>query len=117
MYNKYSAIEPSGFPSNVRITMQTSFSVTFEWNELACYEQNGPITGYQYRIYYCTLHYTIGTVGPNSTMHSIFYPNSSDPVCAISVAAMNGKGIGEHSPPITVPNGYLQCAGEKKALH
>ena len=79
---------------------QTSSTVTFRWKELECYEQNGPITGYQYRAYYGYLNCIENVVDWNTTMVTLSYGNLQ----SLSVAAMNEAGIGEHCPPILVSN-------------
>ena len=80
--------------------MQTSSTITFQWKELECYEENGPITGYQYRAYYGFHDYIENVVDRNTTMVTL----SDDNVQGISVAAINTDGIGDHCPPISVPN-------------
>ena len=78
--------------------MQTSSTVTFQWKELECYEENGPITGYRYRVYYNLSYYTEGEVDKNTTMVSLLHNNME----GFSVAAMNTAGMGEHCPTIQV---------------
>ena len=92
--------EPSVYPSEVRIIMQTSLTVTFQWKALECYEENGPIIGYHYRAYQDLLHYDEGIVNWNVTTATFI---SSD-LNSFSLAAMNEAGIGEHCPPIQVHN-------------
>ena len=86
--------EPSGYPSEVKIFQLTSTSITFQWQRLKCQQENGPITGYQYRVYHDLFQYSEGTVECNTTMVTLYDTN----VRAFSVAAMNEAGIGEHSP-------------------
>lgn len=92
--------EPSGYPSVIQITIQTSETVTFEWKALECYQENGPITGYNYRIYYNLNNYNAATVSSSITMITLFHQN----IQGFSVAAMNEAGIGEHCPPLPVLN-------------
>ena len=73
--------------------------VTFQWEELECFEENGPITGYQYRIYYDLNHYDEARVDKETTTVTLFYKNMQ----GFSVAAMNEAGIGEYCPPLQVP--------------
>ena len=92
--------EPSGYPSEVQITSQTFTMVTFQWKELECYEENGPITGYQYRICYDNSNYSEGRVDAKTNRITLFKRN----VQFFSVAAINLVGIGPHCPPLLVPN-------------
>ena len=64
-----------------------------------CHEENGPITGYEYRLYHTLLPYTDGTVDQNTTTYTIYDTN----VEAFSVAAINEAGIGEHCPLLQIP--------------
>ena len=95
----HSYTEPSGAPSNLRIVYQTSTSVTFQWNELKCHEENGPITGYEYRVYHTLFHYTDGKVDRNTTTYTIYDTNVQE----FSVAAINDAGIGDHCPLLQIP--------------
>ena len=90
---------PSGYPSQLQIIEQTPLTVTFRWNELACHEENGPITGYQYRVYYDLEHYYEGIVDRRTTMVTLSYNNMQ----SFSVAAKNEAGNGEYCAPILVP--------------
>ena len=90
---------PSGYPSQLHIILQTMLLVTFQWKELACYEEKGPITGYQYRVYYNFNYYEEGIVDRSTTMITLPYNNMQ----GFSVAAINEAGIGVHCPPVEVP--------------
>ena len=92
-------LEPGGYPSNINI-IQSSSSVTYEWQPLECFEENGPITGYNYRVYYNFVDYLEGFVGRNKTVLTLWHINMQ----AFSVAAINKAGTGEHCPPVQVPN-------------
>lgn len=81
---------------------KTLFSVTFKWGELECHKQNGPISGYAYRIYYAFSQFIEGFLPPNKTEHTIYTSNVELGGYALSIAAMNDAGIGEFSPPCTV---------------
>ena len=96
----FSFKEPSGHPSELQIIKQTSSTVTFRWKELDCYEENGPIIGYQYRAYYGLFDYIANVLDSNTTMVTL----SSENMLSLSVAAMNEAGIGDHCPPTLVPN-------------
>ena len=72
--------------------------MTFEWQPLECFEENGPITGYIYRIYHNFVDYMEGSVERTKTNLTVMHAN----VQAFSVAAINKAGIGEHCPPVLV---------------
>ena len=95
----YSCEVPSGYPAQLQIVKQTPLMVTFRWNELECFEMNGPITGYHYRVYYFHHFYNEGKVNWSTTMITLFYGN----IQSFSVAAANEAGIGSYSPPLEVP--------------
>ena len=105
--------EPTGYPSKVQVTFQNSAFVAFQWKELECYEENGPITGYQYRIYYDHTHYNKGKVNRNTTRLTVPKTN----VQSFSVAAINKAGIGPHCPPVSVPNFFEGGAKCKKGFY
>ena len=90
---------PKGYPSQLQIIKQTVQLVTFQWKELACYEENGPITGYQFRVYYNFNYYQEWRVHSSKTMITLPYSNMQ----RVTVAAVNEAGIGVYSPPIEVP--------------
>ena len=75
---------------------RTLLTVTFQWKQLECFEENGPITGYRYRAYIHLSNYTEGEVDRNTRMVTLFHKDMQ----AFSVAAMNKVGIGEHCPAI-----------------
>ena len=74
--------------------------MTFQWKQLECYKENGPITGYHYRINYNMSSYIAGNVGVITTRLTVMKIN----VKHISVAAINEAGIGPHCPPVPVPS-------------
>ena len=85
---------PSGYPSNLRIIAKTLSSITFQWNKLKCHQENGPIIGYEYRIYHDLFHYIKGTVNQHTTMFTVYETQ----MISFSVAAINVVGTGEHCP-------------------
>ena len=95
--------EPSGHPSELKIVNQTATFVTFEWNKLKCHQENGPITGYEYRAYYDPFHYTEGTLDQSTTTYTVYSAN----IQAFSVAAINKAGIGVYCPPLQIPSFFL----------
>ena len=95
--------DPTGYPTVVQIIRQTSSLVTFQWKELECYEENGPIIGYHYRLYHNLFHYSEGIVQGNITTLTLTYENME----AFSVAAINEAGFGAYCPPVAVPDFVL----------
>ena len=65
---------------------------------MECFEENGPIIGYRFRVYYNLSYYTEGELDGNTTMVTLLHSNMQ----GFSVAAMNEVGIGEHCPAIQV---------------
>ena len=90
--------EPSWYPSDLKIIAKTPSSVTFQWSKLKCYQENGPIIGYHYRIYHDPFHYTEGTVNQYTTTYTVH----DTEITSFSVAAVNEDGIGQHCPPLEV---------------
>ena len=77
--------------------------VTFIWNEMKCEERNGILLGYEIKLYYDKGVYTT-RVAESVTMFTIvpqLLPESSFPK-AISVAAINEVGAGNHCPPVNI---------------
>ena len=67
---------------------------------MKCFERNGPITGYRYRLYVNHTHFfsdkvEVGVILPIKVSFS-----SKTTVLAISVAAINIAGVGPYSEPI-----------------
>ena len=91
--------EPSSYPPDLMITAKTSSFITFQWSKLKCHQENGPITGYQYRVYRDLFQYTEGTIDQSTTTYTVF----DTTMLSFSVAAMNEAGIGEHCPPLQIP--------------
>ena len=81
--------------------------ITFSWKELDCEERNGALLGYEIKLYYDEEVCTARVVG-SVTMFTIlpkWRPNFSFPR-AISVAAINEVGVGNHCPPVKInPSG------------
>ena len=77
--------------------------ITFSWKELDCEQRNGVLLGYEIKLYYDDDVYT-GRVVESVTTFTI-QPNwmlkFSFPK-AISVAAINEVGVGNHCPPVKV---------------
>ena len=57
----FTPIAPSGPPQSLTVTSTTLFSITIQWGEVECLEQNSEITGYSVR--YETVRYYYGFSG------------------------------------------------------
>lgn len=90
-------LEPSGYPSNLRIISIVHLTVTFQWSKLECDKQNGPLSGYEYRLHTNSRQVT-DVVDPDVTAHSVLVEKPG--IVAFSVAAVNSVGVGPHSPPV-----------------
>ena len=77
--------------------------VTFGWKEIECEQVNGVLLGYEIKLYYdketrtmrMPKSMTTYTILPQRKVKT-FLPN------AISVAAVNELGGGDHSPPVKI---------------
>ena len=77
--------------------------ITFSWKELDCEEWNGALAGYEIKLYYedevhterVVEFVTTFTIQPNS-MLKFSFPK------AISVAAINEVGVGNHCPLVKI---------------
>ena len=94
---------PSGAPQSLEAMIVQPTEVSLRWREVACVQQNGPVTGYVVR-YYATCgadrhvqrNKSIVTAG--GTIDGLT-PNTE---YAFQVAAINGNGTGPFSEPITL---------------
>ena len=100
LLNKIS--EPTGYPSNIRILSSERSNLILTWDELNCYERNGPIIGYQYRLYINHTHYTSDMVKFDVKLPIQLSVRNHITVLAISIAAVNDVGVGFYSEPIGV---------------
>lgn len=77
--------------------------IAFAWSEIECEKCNGFLLGYECVIYYDNFKVT-ENVFPQVTDFTIQLasePDSRFPR-AISVAAINDVGVGDHCPPVTL---------------
>ena len=49
LIHKFTSIVPNGPPQSLTVTSTTPFSITIQWGEVKCLEQNSEITGYSVR--------------------------------------------------------------------
>ena len=85
---------PSAAPTSVRVSEDSSTSITVQWEEVECIHRNGNITGYSL---------TYGRQGSevytNETKLTI-YGLTASTTYKIRVAARNSAGLGSYSLPI-----------------
>ena len=95
----------SAFPQGLKQERNISQTggITFSWKEVDCEQRNGVLLGYEIKLYYdeqvCT-----GRVVQSITTFTI-PPLRKPELCfpkAISVAAINEVGVGNHCPPVNV---------------
>ena len=77
--------------------------VTFSWKEMQCEERKGVLLGYEIKLYYDKQVYTTRVVESVTTFTVLpqWKPGLSFPK-AISVAAINELGAGNHCPPVHI---------------
>ena len=102
---------PSGAPQSLEAMFVQPTEVSLMWREVACVQQNGPITGYFVRYY--AIHGTDGDVQQNKSVVTTgviidgLTPNTE---YAFQVASFNVNGTGPFSGPITLRGKWeLQC--------
>ena len=49
LIHKFTSVVPSEPPQSLTVTSTTPFSITIQWGEVECLEQNSEITGYSVR--------------------------------------------------------------------
>lgn len=107
----YTYIGPSVYPPNLRLVELNSTSIKFEWDELACIDKNGPITGYSYRFYAGSYYLDESELEHESTTHYIVHNIHLEEThsYAFRVSAVNVAGRGPFTPPIVFTPG--PCTG------
>ena len=92
----------SGAPQSLEAMFVQPTEVSLRWREVACVQQNGPITGYVVRYY--------ATHGASRDVLQKLIVTTSDIISgltpnieyAFQVAAINANGTGPFSEPITL---------------
>ena len=77
--------------------------ITFSWKDIECEQINGVLLGYEVKVYFdedVQVQRLIGSV-TTYIVSPIWKPKLSLPN-AISVAAINQLGVGDHSPPLKI---------------
>ena len=84
--------------------------VTFDWRDIDCEQVNGALLGYEVKLYYDDGQTRTERVLESVTTYTISPQLKHDYVFprAISVAAINQLGVGNHSPPVNI-NFPLEC--------
>ena len=106
---------PSAPPTDVRVLVNSSTTITVQWGEVPCIHQNGVITGYSVQY---------GVVGSSETGSKMVSGDSSGgmemisglnklTVYTVQVAAVNSAGTGEYSVslPFETPDSELIVLG------
>ena len=94
---------PSAPPTDVRVLVNSSTTITVQWGEVPCIHQNGEITGYSVQ------YVAVGSSEPQSMVVSgdsnggmeMIYGLIKQTVYTVHVAAVNSAGTGEYSDPLT----------------
>ena len=80
-----------------------SRGITFSWRKIECEQRNGVLLGYEIMLYYDDRVLTARVAEPVTTFtilpqlnSRLYFPK------AISVAAINEVGVGNHCPPVTI---------------
>ena len=77
--------------------------ITFSWKEMRCEERNGVLLGYEIKLYY-DKQVCIAGVAESVTMFTVLpqWKTELSFPKAISVAAINEVGAGNHCPPVNI---------------
>ena len=94
-----------GFPQDLRQISNDpkTGEVTFVWKEMECEQWNGLLLGYEVKVYFDE-EVLVETLLKSVTTYVTspqWKPKISLPK-AISVAAINELGVGDHSPPVKI---------------
>ena len=93
IYSHYLPTAPSGPPTSVTVTSVTASSISIQWEEAACLQRNGLITGYIVLIKRDGE--AIQTVNVDSdARETTTYGLTPSTQFSVSVAAINGVGTG-----------------------
>ena len=89
---------PATHPLDLQVVRFHSSRLTFEWQKMESSFENGPISGYEVRLYVdsCYTTHIINNVSINSYTVEGVEPGVS--AYGLSVAAVNDAGVGCHSP-------------------
>ena len=105
LYDPLSLTAPSAPPSSVRVSVNSSTSITVHWGPVECRHRNGEITGYWVRY---------GVVGSSEEDRSVQMVSrdssggmatiqalSKKTVYTVGVAAVTSSGTGVYTDPLT----------------
>ena len=98
----FTPIAPSGPPQSLTVTSTTLFSITIQWGEVECLEQNSEITGYSVRYETVSYYYYYGfrgmTANVTGASNRMFTAPGLIPRTnyTFEVAAVSDSGIGPY---------------------
>lgn len=87
----------------MEVLSANAISVIFAWSKVECDKINGALLGYECTVYFDTYTHTESVVASISS-YIVSVPAFQSVPRAFSVAAVNEVGIGDHCPPVNLPN-------------
>ena len=106
-----SLIAPSAPPTDVRVSVNSSTSITVQWGPVECIHQNGEITGYWLRYGEEGSSEVQMVSGDSSGGVATVSGLTRETVYTVQVAAVTSGGTGVYSDPLMIqtPNGEHLC--------
>lgn len=96
-----SPLAPSAPPSDLQSISVTPNSITYQWKEVQCCAQNGPILGYQIQVFQSgVIQHQSTLLGSQSTTYTITNFRYCQRSYSFSVAAVNEAGVGVQTKPL-----------------
>ena len=91
-------LAPSGPPQSLTVTSTTLFSITIQWGEVECLEQNSEITGYSVRYETVRYYYYGVTANVTGASNRMFTAPGLIPriTYTFEVAAVSDSGTGPY---------------------
>lgn len=93
---------PAGYPPGIKAKSKLTTAITFSWKQLPCWQQNGPISGYEIHLYQGRkLQFSDRIMGSDSTNYKAddLRPGTE---YGFKLAAINDAGRGEFSPILEI---------------
>ena len=94
-------IVPSGWPNSLLVLPVNSTANRIEWNEVNCFQHNGPITGYTVMISNSSITYNLNSTERYIILNDLVFGT----VYNISVAVVNSVGRGPFNDPMAIEIG------------
>ena len=118
-FKPLSLIAPSAPPSSVRVSVNSSTSITVQWGPVECRHQNGEIAGYWVRYGEEGSSEVQMVSGDSSGGMTTVSGLTKETVYTVQVAAVTSGGTGVYSDTLMIqtPNGEHSCALFFYALH